>query len=124
MHVINYELPSAGYGGINEYVHRIGRTARIGNVGMATSFYNERDEDIAESLTKLLVENNQSIPDFLESFMPAEGQKVTFDDDTDKEDESNAAAPKENADNSRDGDQAATENSWGDDTAETAAGWG
>jgi hypothetical protein len=24
MHVINYDLPSVDYGGINEYVHRIG----------------------------------------------------------------------------------------------------
>lgn len=26
LHVINYDLPLAMHGGINEYVHRIGRT--------------------------------------------------------------------------------------------------
>lgn len=35
-HVINYELPDD----IDEYVHRIGRTGRIGNQGRATSFFN------------------------------------------------------------------------------------
>lgn len=34
-HVINYDLPED----IDEYVHRIGRTGRIGNQGRATSFF-------------------------------------------------------------------------------------
>ena len=34
-HVINYDLPSS----IDEYVHRIGRTGRVGNLGKATSFF-------------------------------------------------------------------------------------
>ena len=34
-HVINYDLPNT----IDEYVHRIGRTGRVGNIGRATSFY-------------------------------------------------------------------------------------
>ncbi|CAE7459299.1 DED1 [Symbiodinium natans] len=34
-HVINYDLPQ----NIDSYVHRIGRTGRIGNHGWATSFY-------------------------------------------------------------------------------------
>ncbi|CAK8992637.1 unnamed protein product [Durusdinium trenchii] len=34
-HVINYDLPH----NIDSYVHRIGRTGRIGNHGWATSFY-------------------------------------------------------------------------------------
>ena len=28
MHVINYDLPNTTYGGIDEYVHRIGRLAQ------------------------------------------------------------------------------------------------
>ncbi|KAK7551652.1 DEAD/DEAH box RNA helicase [Phyllosticta citricarpa] len=91
-HVINYDLPSATYGGIQEYVHRIGRTARIGNTGLATSFYNDRNEDIAEDLAKLLVEHNQEFPDFLESVRPAEGEPVEWDDKTDEEDEANSNA--------------------------------
>lgn len=91
MHVVNYDLPNSEYGGINEYVHRIGRTARIGNVGMSTSFYNERNEDIAEALTKLLVETKQIVPDFLESYKPENDEELKFDDDTDEEGEDTAA---------------------------------
>lgn len=90
MHVVNYDLPNSEYGGINEYVHRIGRTARIGNVGMSTSFYNERNEDIAEALTKLLVETKQTVPDFLESYKPGNDEELKFDDDTDEEGEDTA----------------------------------
>lgn len=34
-HVINYNLPKS----IDDYVHRIGRTGRVGNRGKATSFF-------------------------------------------------------------------------------------
>lgn len=34
-HVINYDLPKT----VDEYVHRIGRTGRVGNTGKATSFF-------------------------------------------------------------------------------------
>ena len=91
MHVVNYNLPSTDYGGIDEYVHRIGRTARIGNIGVATSFYNGRNEDIAENLVKLLIETNQEVPDFLEEYKPAEGEALQFDDDTDEEGEGDDA---------------------------------
>ena len=39
-----------------------GRTARIGNEGLATSFYNDRDESMADYLVKILVESKQEIP--------------------------------------------------------------
>lgn len=71
-HVINYDLPSTSHDGITEYVHRIGRTARIGNEGMATSFYNDRNDDIGEDLVKNLIENEQKIPDFLQDKVPAD----------------------------------------------------
>uniref|UniRef100_T1GZQ9 RNA helicase n=1 Tax=Megaselia scalaris TaxID=36166 RepID=T1GZQ9_MEGSC len=38
-HVINFDLPSD----VEEYVHRIGRTGRMGNLGVATSFFNEKN---------------------------------------------------------------------------------
>ena len=91
MHVINYDLPNSDHGGIHEYVHRIGRTARIGNIGMATSFYNDKNEDIAEALTKLLVETHQNVPDFLESYKPENEEELKFDDDTDDEGDETAA---------------------------------
>ena len=50
-HVINYDLPKE----IEEYVHRIGRTGRIGNKGKATSFFqSDKDGSIARSLVKVL----------------------------------------------------------------------
>lgn len=91
MHVINYDLPDTIYGGIHEYVHRIGRTARIGNTGIATSFYNDRNEDIAEALTKVLMETGNEVPDFLEGYKPTDGEQLDFDDDSDKEDEGEVA---------------------------------
>ena len=42
------------HGGIDEYVHRIGRTARIGHKGLASSFFTERDAPLAEKLVPLL----------------------------------------------------------------------
>ncbi|OSS46185.1 hypothetical protein B5807_08017 [Epicoccum nigrum] len=86
-HVINYDLPSTQYDGITEYVHRIGRTARIGNEGKATSFYNERNEDIAEDLVKILLESKQEVPDFLEQYKPADPDTIEWRDGTDDESE-------------------------------------
>ncbi|KAF2860535.1 DEAD-domain-containing protein, partial [Piedraia hortae CBS 480.64] len=82
-HVINYDLPSASSGGINEYIHRIGRTARIGRLGRATSFYNERNEDLAPELVKVLIECGCEVPDFLEQYKP-EGE-LDFEDNSDEE---------------------------------------
>ena len=62
-HVINMEMPKD----IDEYVHRIGRTGRCGNKGMATSFFDEeRDAEMAEPLVKILSNAKQSVPDFLQ----------------------------------------------------------
>ncbi|PIO63607.1 helicase protein [Teladorsagia circumcincta] len=61
-HVINYDLPAE----IDEYVHRIGRTGRVGNIGLATSFFNEKNRNIARDLMDLIVEANQELPDWLE----------------------------------------------------------
>ncbi|KAF5017981.1 hypothetical protein F66182_10050 [Fusarium sp. NRRL 66182] len=84
-HVINYDLPSIEYGGIEEYIHRIGRTGRIGHRGLATSFFSERDDAIASVLTRTLLETDQEIPDFLQQYVP-EGDARTnlkFEADSD-----------------------------------------
>ncbi|XP_074597432.1 ATP-dependent RNA helicase bel [Brevipalpus obovatus] len=62
-HVINFDLPTD----IEEYVHRIGRTGRVGNLGAATSFFNEKNRNMALELVELLSEAKQEIPDFLMS---------------------------------------------------------
>jgi hypothetical protein len=54
-HVINFDLPSD----IDEYVHRIGRTGRMGNLGLATSFFNEKNRNLTKDLVELVVESNQ-----------------------------------------------------------------
>jgi superfamily II DNA/RNA helicase len=61
-HVINFDLP----GSIEEYVHRIGRTGRVGNLGLATSFFNEKNKPIVKDLVSLLVESHQEVPQWLE----------------------------------------------------------
>jgi len=63
-HVINFDLPSD----IEEYVHRIGRTGRMGNTGLATSFFNDNNRNLVRDLMELLTESKQTIPDWLESF--------------------------------------------------------
>nr|XP_006638952.2 PREDICTED: ATP-dependent RNA helicase DDX3X isoform X5 [Lepisosteus oculatus] len=62
-HVINFDLPSD----IEEYVHRIGRTGRVGNLGLATSFFNEKNSNITKDLLDILVEAKQEVPSWLES---------------------------------------------------------
>jgi superfamily II DNA/RNA helicase len=62
-HVINFDLPSD----IEEYVHRIGRTGRVGNLGLATSFFNEKNKNIVKDLVALLMEAKQEVPNWLES---------------------------------------------------------
>lgn len=89
-------------------------------MGLASSFYNTRNEDIAEALVKLLLETRQNIPDFLEAYLPEgftmDGQTgdldtLEFDDDSDEEEGG------ENADGDANAGVA-----WGADGA--AGGWG
>ena len=60
-HVINYDLPTD----IDDYVHRIGRTGRAGNTGLATAFFNKDNTNVVKGLIELLTEANQEVPDFL-----------------------------------------------------------
>ncbi|KAK5962607.1 putative DEAD-box ATP-dependent RNA helicase DBP1 PWA37_000657 [Arxiozyma heterogenica] len=59
--VINFDLPTD----IDDYVHRIGRTGRAGNTGVAISFFNENNSNIVKDLIALLKETNQDVPPFL-----------------------------------------------------------
>jgi len=62
-HVINFDLPKE----VDEYVHRIGRTGRVGNTGHAISFYDgEADYALAKDLVKILKDASQDIPNWLE----------------------------------------------------------
>lgn len=123
MHIINYDLPNSEYGGIQEYVHRIGRTARIGNDGLATSFYNDKNEDIADALTKLLIETRQIVPDFLESYKPENEEELKFDDDTDDEGDDTAGGDAWGGATQTNGNTSG--DAWGTDApaAETNGSW-
>ena len=52
-HVINYDLPQR----TEDYIHRIGRTARAGKKGSALSFISENDKNIWGNIYKLIATN-------------------------------------------------------------------
>ncbi|KAK9113717.1 hypothetical protein Syun_020514 [Stephania yunnanensis] len=56
--VINYDFPT----GIEDYVHRIGRTGRAGATGLAHTFFSEQDAKFAGDLIKVLEGANQRVP--------------------------------------------------------------
>nr|AFP52949.1 PL10 [Fimbriaphyllia ancora] len=62
-HVINFDMPTD----IEEYVHRIGRTGRVGHTGLATSFFNDKNRNVAKDLDELLNDTRQEVPTWLES---------------------------------------------------------
>ncbi|XP_017248267.1 ATP-dependent RNA helicase-like protein DB10 [Daucus carota subsp. sativus] len=57
--VVNYDFPT----GIEDYVHRIGRTGRAGSTGVAHTFFNDQDAKHASDLIKILEGANQRVPD-------------------------------------------------------------
>ncbi|XP_049548557.1 ATP-dependent RNA helicase vasa [Anopheles darlingi] len=78
-HVVNYDLPK----NIDDYVHRIGRTGRVGNKGRATSFYDPAaDYAIAGDLVKILQQANQTVPDFLKHLADGGGGGGAFNGST------------------------------------------
>lgn len=61
-HVINFDMPAD----IEDYTHRIGRTGRRGEDGIATTFINKQvDESTLLDLKALLIEADQKVPAFL-----------------------------------------------------------
>ena len=60
--VINYDFPT----GVEDYVHRIGRTGRAGATGVAYTFFCDQDSKYASDLIKILEGANQKVPRDLE----------------------------------------------------------
>lgn len=56
--VVNYDFPT----GVEDYVHRIGRTGRAGATGEAYTFFGDQDAKHASELVKLLEGANQRVP--------------------------------------------------------------
>jgi ATP-dependent RNA helicase RhlE len=68
--VINYDVP----GDAEDYIHRIGRTARAESTGVAITFINEKDQEKFQRIEKFLEKEIQKIP------MPEEiGQGPVYD---------------------------------------------
>ncbi|KAJ4886383.1 DEAD-box ATP-dependent RNA helicase 14 [Raphanus sativus] len=56
--VINYDFPN----GVEDYVHRIGRTGRAGATGQAFTFFGDQDSKHASDLIKILEGADQRVP--------------------------------------------------------------
>lgn len=97
---------------------RSGRTGRIGNHGLATTFYNSNDEGIAPDLVKILIECEQEVPSFLEEFKPDDEHNLKWEDDEGSDAESDAGGG-ESGDM---GGGGGGDDSWGDQAGATAAG--
>lgn len=64
--VINYDMP-AGTNGVEDYVHRIGRTGRAGQKGIAHTFFTGKDRKNATQLVEVMKKAEQEIPDALQA---------------------------------------------------------
>lgn len=60
-YVINYDYPNNS----EDYVHRIGRTARAGNSGCSYTFFTQQNGPKARDLIKVLDEAKQTVPEEL-----------------------------------------------------------
>eukprot|EP01018_Ginkgo_biloba_P021526 Gb_35545 [translate_table: standard] len=56
--VINFDFPN----GVEDYVHRIGRTGRAGATGLAYTFFSDQDAKYTQELIKVLEGANQRVP--------------------------------------------------------------
>lgn len=112
--------------------HYPGRTARIGNAGKATSFFNDRDDALAAALVTCLIECGQPVPDFLRDHVPegfiadVESGIVTgdlaqlrFDEDYEEE----AAVDGTQLPNTE-STKVDTGGAWGSGAGESTGGWG
>lgn len=62
--MFNYDMP----GTAEDYVHRIGRTARAGAKGKAYSFFTGNNARMAKEIVGILAEAKQVIPSELQEF--------------------------------------------------------
>ncbi len=69
-HVINYDLPKFA----EDYVHRIGRTGRAGNTGIAISFASNIDRHILRKIEQFT--GNRMEPSVIEGFEPKRAMKM------------------------------------------------
>ena len=63
-YVINYDFPAQ----VEDYVHRIGRTASAGAKGTAISFFTRENSRLSQDLIDVLRESKQEVPNELYQF--------------------------------------------------------
>jgi len=73
-HVINYDFPP---GGVEDYIHRIGRTARASQKGTSVTFYTPEDARWTTKLISVLEEAKQEVNPNLQNLIFA-NQKISF----------------------------------------------
>ena len=64
-HVINFDLPS----NIEDYIHRVGRTGRVGKMGTAISFVDAVNKPVLSKLLNLLIESAQIVPKWFQDMV-------------------------------------------------------
>jgi len=70
--VVNYDMPG-GTNGVEDYVHRIGRTGRAGAKGIAYTFFTQKDSKNATQLVEVLRKAEQEIPPELQGMVRNRG---------------------------------------------------
>ncbi len=61
--VVNYDFPN----GVEDYIHRIGRTGRAGATGEAYTLFTPQDSKYGRELSRVLREAGQQVPPELET---------------------------------------------------------
>jgi len=69
-HVVNYDFPKQ----VEDYVHRIGRTARGGAEGVSISFFTDKDRRQASELVRVMSETKQEVPSRLRDMAGGVGE--------------------------------------------------
>jgi ATP-dependent RNA helicase DDX5/DBP2 len=70
--VVNYDMPH-GVNGVEDYVHRIGRTGRAGAKGKAVTFFTQGDSKTATKLVQVLNKAEQDVPAELQAMCRSRG---------------------------------------------------
>merc|ERR1711920_1140261 len=66
--VVNYDFP-IGRGGVEDYIHRIGRTGRAGSKGISVTYFTRNDDKSARELVRILKDADEEVPKGLQNMV-------------------------------------------------------